>query len=100
MEELEKLEELLCEAEFYQVRGLVSELKKQLDKIRERPEKEYKMFSNVNATQCDDLFQEWVRLNGWDFESWLHHEKGINIVFSRLVSREDLRLVNRLMKHT
>ena len=75
--------------------------KKQIDKIRERPEKEYKMFSNVDASGVDDLFQEWVRLNGWDFESWLQtKDGGINIVFSRLVSREDLRLVNRLMKHT
>ena len=101
MEELQTLEEIIQEAEFYQVRGLIVELKKQRDKIRERPEKEYKMFSQVNHVEVTRLFEEWVRLNGWDFENWLNlGGDTYNIVFSRLVSREDLRLVNRLMKHT
>ena len=115
-EHQEILAEILEEAEFYQIQGLSAFLKKEIEKITERnmtapsDEKEYKFFTDVPQNRVMPLFQEWVLTGGYDFESWVEctpkvkHDRSsvtcFNIIFSKPVSREDLRLVNRMMKTT
>ena len=114
----ETLTEILEEAQFYQIQGLSALLARRIEKINERnmtapsDEKEYKLFTDVSQEDVKPLFQEWVLIGGYDFESWVECDKetrrgtrkegarSYNIIFSKPVSREDLRLVNRMMKTT
>jgi len=104
---LEK-EALLREAKYYQIDGLVRQLRtdrkksQQASKLELSQEKEYKLI-HVDEKRIKHVFKDMTMSEGYDFESWIEGSRGeggagrtYHLLFSKKLSRGELMLLDRL----
>ncbi|CAM9323801.1 unnamed protein product [Chrysoparadoxa australica] len=97
------LEELLTEAQFYNINGLCEELQLKVSvltkKVKEGPsgDKDYRLVS-CQVGHLQEVFHEWVLEKNYEFESMDISGEMCYIILGRRVSRGELALVERLMK--
>ncbi len=102
------LNEILQEASFYSITGLTNFITTLLKQINENDKKansdvkEHKLFQDITRHELLDIFNEYVKQNGYDVVSMTQgvKTKGIqsyNLIICKHISREDMNFVNRLM---
>lgn len=98
------LREVLSEAEFYAVDGLVGMVRSCLDTILHKQqmestgEKEYRLVQGLERRDLSRKFIEYTVEQGWEFEAWIPEVEGrIALLLSRRLSRRQADLLDKLM---
>eukprot|EP00611_Tribonema_gayanum_P020156 TRINITY_DN3623_c0_g1_i1.p5 TRINITY_DN3623_c0_g1~~TRINITY_DN3623_c0_g1_i1.p5 ORF type:complete len:112 (-),score=60.26 TRINITY_DN3623_c0_g1_i1:301-636(-) len=102
-ESLAFLDELLLEAQYFNINGLCEELARRIAEITRRQKEEASEDKDFRLIKCDvcdvqDVFHEWVIEKNYEFESMQVCDDLCLVVLARRVSRGELALVERLMK--
>ena len=98
------------EAAFYSIAGLTKFITRLLKQINENHNKsnsdvkEHKLFQDITRHELLDIFNEYVKQNGFDVVAMTlgnkqknGGEQMYNLILCKHISREDMNFVNRLM---
>eukprot|EP00455_Lapot_gusevi_P027589 TRINITY_DN2926_c0_g1_i3.p1 TRINITY_DN2926_c0_g1~~TRINITY_DN2926_c0_g1_i3.p1 ORF type:complete len:160 (+),score=41.79 TRINITY_DN2926_c0_g1_i3:36-515(+) len=103
--------DILREAKFYQIRGLISLIENQKAKAKESTqyeltqEKEYRLVPDITSDKLGRTFTDMTVMEGYDFESWVpaslatKGRESYHILFSKKLSKSELALLDRLGHH-
>ena len=97
--------DLLTEATFYQIRGMITFIESRRKKASESKstelstEKQYRLVQDVNSRDLADIFNENTIQKGYDFEDWCAMDNGkLQLLFAKKLSKGELAFIEKLIK--